>query len=142
MKESIFKSESEMEDPRRFQLREQEGHNLGLKAASLKEYLVSLDIRRQGNRSAQTALRQIPPAEGKVWMAAGDIFIRFDTAEAKKVMVQDTSAVEDEIDSTRAELKSVIEKIQALYGESDESFSKLKGMSSKEVGGILGGIQE
>jgi hypothetical protein len=130
------------DDPKKFQQREEEAHNLGLKAASLKEYIVSLDMRRQGNRSAQTALRQNPPAEGKVWMAAGDIFIRFETAEAKKVMVQDTSTVEDEIDSTRAELKSVIEKIQALYGEADESFSKLKGVSSKEVGGILGGIQE
>ncbi len=75
-------------------------------------------------------------------MAAGDIFIRFETAEAKKVMIQDTASVESEIDSTRAELKSVIENIQALYGESDTSFSNLKGMSSKEVGGVLGSIKE
>jgi hypothetical protein len=130
------------EDPVKFQQREQEAHNLGLRATSLKEYLVSLDIRRQGNRSAQSALRQNPPPEGKVWMAAGDIFIRFDVAEAKKVMVQDSSSVEDEIDSTRAELKAVIESIQALYGESDESFSRLKGMSSKEVDGALGNSRQ
>jgi hypothetical protein len=131
-----------MEDPHAFQKREQEAHTLGSRAASLKEYLISLDIRRQGNRSAQTALKQSPPADGKVWMAAGDIFIRFETAEAKKVMIQDTASVESEIDSTRAELKSVIENIQALYGESDTSFSNLKGMSSKEVGGVLGSIKE
>ena len=129
-------------DPQKFQKREQEAHSLGLKAGSLKEYLVSLDIRRQGNRSAQTALKQNPPAEGKVWVAAGDIFIRFETAEAKKVIVQDTAAVEGEIDSTRAELKSVIDQIQQLYGESDRSFSTLKGVSSKEVSGILGTISE
>ena len=124
--------------PAEFQKREQEAHALAAKAISLKEYLVSLDIRRQGNRMAQTALRKDPPKEGKLWMAAGEIFIRFETSEAKKVMVQDTSTVEDEIDETRKELKVVIEKIQAMYGQADTAFSDLQGVSTKELRGLLG----
>ena len=128
--------------PEAFQKREQEAHVLGSKAAALKDYLISLDARRQGNREANNALRRNAPAEQRVWVSAGDIFIRFGTNDAKKVIVQDNSCIDDEIDSSRRELKSVIEKIQVLYGHCDRTFSNLQGISQREIESILGPIQE
>lgn len=56
--------------PAEFAERQSKLHELANKAEGLKEYILSLDIRRQGNREAAGRMRRDPPEEGKVWMTS------------------------------------------------------------------------
>jgi hypothetical protein len=60
--------------PAEFAERQSKLHELANKAEGLKEYILSLDIRRQGNREAAGRMRREPPEEGKVWMTSVRIF--------------------------------------------------------------------
>eukprot|EP00285_Hemiselmis_virescens_P011483 CAMPEP_0173386650 /NCGR_PEP_ID=MMETSP1356-20130122/9237_1 /TAXON_ID=77927 ORGANISM="Hemiselmis virescens, Strain PCC157" /NCGR_SAMPLE_ID=MMETSP1356 /ASSEMBLY_ACC=CAM_ASM_000847 /LENGTH=143 /DNA_ID=CAMNT_0014342965 /DNA_START=17 /DNA_END=448 /DNA_ORIENTATION=- len=111
-------------------------HELAGRSESLKEYALSLDIRRQGNREAAGGLRRHPPEEGKVWMASGDIFLRFTSDRAQAMIEADSAETSKELEDVRAEQKEVASEIERLDGTSGGAahlFRDLRPMSKEDM---------
>eukprot|EP00290_Baffinella_frigidus_P009836 CAMPEP_0180117518 /NCGR_PEP_ID=MMETSP0986-20121125/963_1 /TAXON_ID=697907 /ORGANISM="non described non described, Strain CCMP2293" /LENGTH=146 /DNA_ID=CAMNT_0022056401 /DNA_START=19 /DNA_END=459 /DNA_ORIENTATION=+ len=132
-------------DPEQFRRRQRELHQLSARVESLKEYLVSLDKRKQSNRMVRTELRKRggdkgKPA-GKIWLATGEVFLKMSQEEAAGIMGEDDIQIENEIQTAREELKTATLEMEQVAGRdtaSSAAFSTLKSMSSKEVDGMLG----
>ena len=129
-------------DPAAFRDTTKHLHDLNAKAASLKEYLVSMDQRRQDNRVAVRGVDKLPSSEHKLWLAAGDIFLRMPRDDAKAVIKKDDESIEVEIEIARKELLQVNAAMEGIAGSSTvhRAGANLQGMNASEVNQMLGGL--
>eukprot|EP00960_Hanusia_phi_P059059 764061-Hanusia_phi.AAC.1 len=130
-------------DPKLYQEKQRRLHELASKAASMQQYIVSLDERRQSNRMASRAIDK-EEAGKKLWLTSGDIFVRSTVGEAKESMRKDSQAVDEELAATRGELLRVQAAMEEETGRGGAHVvgSKLKGMKAEEVNSVLGNLPE
>lgn len=134
--------EAAANDPAAYQDATQQLHELNAKAASLREYLVSMDQRRQDNRIAARGVDKLPVSERNLWLSAGDVFLRMGRDDAKESMKRDDASIAEEIEVARRELQQVNAAMEGLAGSSSAHRvgANLQGMASSEVNQVLGGL--
>jgi len=92
-----------------------EAEKLAAEILELKQQLIDLDRKRQGNVEALATYRErnsnIDVESDKQWLCAGKIFFRIPAKQAKQVIVDEQTALTREIDKTRVHIKDRLKAI-------------------------------
>ncbi|KAI7795373.1 p53 and DNA damage-regulated protein 1 [Triplophysa rosa] len=100
-----------------------------------KQQIVDLDLRRNRNREALNALRN-HPANDKVKVCFGNMFIRFPQENTKSMILKDQEQLDKEINDLRTRLKAKVNRLNEIQGKPDLRGYNLCPLNSNEIKAI------
>ncbi|KAL1425599.1 hypothetical protein MTO96_019028 [Rhipicephalus appendiculatus] len=101
-----------------------------------KEQVVELDRRRQKNREALRALKQLEEDVHRPWVCIGNMFMKIPRHRTKELLEQEQEKLEDEIGSLRKKLKKNVQSLREMEGRSEVQGFSLEPLSREEMQAI------
>ncbi|XP_050978952.1 p53 and DNA damage-regulated protein 1 [Labeo rohita] len=100
-----------------------------------KQQIVDLDLRRNKNREALSALRNHSPNDN-VKVCFGNMFIKFPQESTRSMILKDQDQLDKEISELRKQLKAKVNRLNDLQGKPELRGYNLSPLSSDEVKAI------
>lgn len=92
-----------------------EAEKLAAEILELKQQLIDLDRKRQGNVEALATYRErnvnVDMESDKQWLCAGKIFFRVPAKQAKQIILEEQATLSREIEKTRVHIKDRMKAI-------------------------------
>ncbi|XP_037271895.1 pdrg1 prefoldin-like subunit [Rhipicephalus microplus] len=101
-----------------------------------KEQVVELDRRRQKNREALRALKQLEEDIHRPWVCIGNMFMKIPRHRTKELLEQEQEKLENEIGSLRKKLKKNVQSLREMEGRSEVQGFSLEPLSREEMQAI------
>ncbi|KAL3183439.1 hypothetical protein MRX96_033558 [Rhipicephalus microplus] len=101
-----------------------------------KEQVVELDRRRQKNREALRALKQLEEDIHRPWVCIGNMFMKIPRHRTKELLEQEQEKLENEIGSLRKKLKNNVQSLREMEGRSEVQGFSLEPLSREEMQAI------
>uniref|UniRef100_A0A131YCQ3 p53 and DNA damage-regulated protein 1 n=1 Tax=Rhipicephalus appendiculatus TaxID=34631 RepID=A0A131YCQ3_RHIAP len=101
-----------------------------------KEQVVELDRRRQKNREALRALKELEEDVHRPWVCIGNMFMKIPRHRTKELLEQEQEKLEDEIGSLRKKLKKNVQSLREMEGRSEVQGFSLEPLSREEMQAI------
>ncbi|GFO38085.1 P53 and DNA damage-regulated protein 1-like [Plakobranchus ocellatus] len=98
---------------------------------SSRREIIDLDKQRNKTREAIRALQK-EKKDGKMWLCAGNMFLKVENAKAVKILSKDFEILDEEVSSARARLKPKVTKLRDLEKKDDLKGFGLVALTSEE----------
>ncbi|XP_056324178.1 p53 and DNA damage-regulated protein 1 [Danio aesculapii] len=100
-----------------------------------KQQIVDLDVRRNRNREALSALRNSSPNDN-VKVCFGNMFIKFPQERTRSMILKDQEQLDKEITDLRKRLKAKVNRLNELQGKPELRGYNLAPLSGDEIKAI------
>ncbi|CAL8400546.1 unnamed protein product [Arctogadus glacialis] len=100
-----------------------------------KQQIVDLDLKRNMNREALSALRSTADSE-KVKVCFGNMFIKLPKSKTQDMIRKDQEQLDKEINDLRKELKAKVNHLNVIQGKPELTGYNLSPLSADEVKAI------
>ncbi|XP_030231358.1 p53 and DNA damage-regulated protein 1 [Gadus morhua] len=100
-----------------------------------KQQIVDLDLKRNMNREALSALRSTANSE-KVMVCFGNMFIKLPKSKTQDMIRKDQEQLDKEINDLRKELKAKVNHLNVIQGKPELAGYNLSPLSADEVKAI------
>ncbi|KAF4107177.1 p53 and DNA damage-regulated protein 1 [Onychostoma macrolepis] len=100
-----------------------------------KQQIVDLDLRRNRNREALSALRNHSPNDN-VKVCFGNMFIKFPQESTRSMILKDQEQLDKEITDLRKRLKAKVNRLNELQGKPELRGYNLSPLSNDEIKAI------
>ncbi|CAL8351844.1 unnamed protein product [Gadus morhua 'NCC'] len=100
-----------------------------------KQQIVDLDLKRNMNREALSALRSTANSE-KVMVCFGNMFIKLPKSKTQDMIRKDQEQLDKEINDLRKELKAKVNHLNVIQGKPELTGYNLSPLSADEVKAI------
>ncbi|CAL8383542.1 unnamed protein product [Boreogadus saida] len=100
-----------------------------------KQQIVDLDLKRNMNREALSALRSTADSE-KVKVCFGNMFIKLPKSKTQDMIRKDQDQLDKEINDLRKELKAKVNHLNVIQGKPELTGYNLSPLSADEVKAI------
>ncbi|XP_012728845.2 p53 and DNA damage-regulated protein 1 [Fundulus heteroclitus] len=101
-----------------------------------KQQIVDLDMKRNRNREALSALKQEMSDSEKVKVCFGNMFIKFPTSKTREMIQKDLEQLDKEISDLRRGLKAKVNRLNEMQGKPELTGYNLSPLSADEIRAI------
>ncbi|KAK5605826.1 p53 and DNA damage-regulated protein 1 [Crenichthys baileyi] len=101
-----------------------------------KQQIVDLDMKRNRNREALSALKHEMSDSEKVKVCFGDMFIKFPKSKTREMIQKDQEQLDKEINDLRRELKTKVNRLNEKQGNPELRGYSLSPLSADEMKAI------
>ncbi|MEQ2159835.1 p53 and DNA damage-regulated protein 1, partial [Goodea atripinnis] len=98
--------------------------------------IVDLDMKRNRNREALSALKHEMSESEKVKVCFGDMFIKFPKSKTREMIQKDQEQLDKEINDLRRELKTKVNCLNEMQGNPELRGYSLSPLSADEIKAI------
>ncbi|MEQ2288911.1 p53 and DNA damage-regulated protein 1 [Ameca splendens] len=98
--------------------------------------IVDLDMKRNRNREALSALKHEMSDSEKVKVCFGDMFIKFPKSKTREMIQKDQEQLDKEINDLRRELKTKVNCLNEMQGNPELRGYSLSPLSADEIKAI------
>uniref|UniRef100_A0A3Q2QXQ8 p53 and DNA damage-regulated protein 1 n=1 Tax=Fundulus heteroclitus TaxID=8078 RepID=A0A3Q2QXQ8_FUNHE len=101
-----------------------------------KQQIVDLDMKRNRNREALSALKHEMSDSEKVKVCFGNMFIKFPTSKTREMIQKDLEQLDKEISDLRRGLKAKVNRLNEMQGKPELTGYNLSPLSADEIRAI------
>eukprot|EP00088_Acartia_fossae_P035357 TRINITY_DN36423_c0_g1_i1.p1 TRINITY_DN36423_c0_g1~~TRINITY_DN36423_c0_g1_i1.p1 ORF type:complete len:148 (+),score=37.23 TRINITY_DN36423_c0_g1_i1:143-586(+) len=119
----------------------------GDRVLTTRQEIIDLDRKRNSNREAIRGLQRLAKEhykgdKSKVWIAAGNTFIKLENETARQMLDKDQKQLDITVNTLRSSLKDRVNELREKEGQDELKGFNLTALTSDELGMVNKTIQD